>query len=130
MPDWIIHSLNDVLVLGAGAVAWLSGEAGRIVVASGAGGLVRWLASERRRIRDGILSVVAGILVGSYLWPLVLAALGLLPGMSPESGDSQAMAGFIAGLMGISGAKIVIAVIEARGRQHTSGGGDGQGRGA
>ncbi|GGE24381.1 hypothetical protein SAMN05421774_10852 [Gemmobacter megaterium] len=130
MPDHLLPVLNDFLVLGAGAIAWLSGEAGRIVVASGAGGLVRWLASERKRIREGILSVFTGILVGSYLWPLVLAAIGLLPGVSPESGDSQAMAGFIAGMMGISGAKIVIAVIEARGRQHTSGGGDGQDRGA
>lgn len=126
MPDKIVMLLNDVLVLGAGAMAWLTGEAGRIMVASGAGGLVRWLASERRRIRDGILSVIGGILVGSYLWPLVLTVIGQLPNVAPESGDAKAMAGFIAGMMGISGAKIVLALVESR-IGAGNGGGNGKG---
>lgn len=113
--------INDLIIYGGAAVAWLSGEAGRIAVAGGAGGLTRWLASERRRIRDGVLSVVGGVLVGPYLWPLVLAVIGHLPGVEPDSADAKAMAGFIAGMMGISGAKIAIAFVDARLRPHKDG---------
>jgi hypothetical protein len=131
VPDPQPPFLTEILALAGTALAWLTGEAGRIVVASGAGGLTRWIASERKRIRDGILSVIGGVIVGSYLWPLVLVAIGSLPGVVADSGDTKAMAGFIAGMMGISGAKIVIAIVEARGRQNIPGGGDdGKDRGA
>jgi len=121
---------TEALAVIANAFLWVTGEAGRTAVASGAGGLVRWLASERKRIGEGILSVSGGVLVGSYLWPLVLVGIGAIPGVDPTSPDSKAMAGFIAGMMGISGAKIVIAIVEARARQNGSGGTDGKDHGA
>ena len=65
----------DQLIAIFGAMAlWLGGETGRVLIASGAGGLVRWFAMEKRRIRTGIMSIIGGAICGFYLWPLVLRA--------------------------------------------------------
>ena len=114
-------SLIDLVLLYGGVViAWLSGEGGRVAVAAGAGGLVRWMASERRRIRDGVIAVMAGLVVGQYMWPAVLQAPSLLGrDVWPETPNSIAMAAFVAGTVGMSIVKIMIAVVEARGSRLT-----------
>lgn len=95
------------------AIAWFGGDAGRVFVAAGMGGFVRWLTSERRRIRDGILAIAGGAVAGRYMWPVVLWTLGMEP-----TPDHIAMAAFIAGTLGISFVKITTAVVETRARKH------------
>lgn len=101
--------LDTLVIWGGVALAWVAGESGRILVASGMGGLMRWLTSEKRRIRDGVLAVVGGCVTGTYLWPAVMAVMGLA-----KEPDNIALAAFIAGTIGVSFVKIVTAVVEAR----------------
>ncbi|WP_136683888.1 hypothetical protein [Falsirhodobacter xinxiangensis] len=102
--------MGEIVVFGLGAaLAWAGGEGGRVLVASGMGGLTRWIASDRRALRDGVLAVIGGAVAGQYLWPIVLWSLRM-----EETPDSIAMAAFVAGTMGISGIRIAAAVFEAR----------------
>lgn len=102
--------LVDAVLLYAGvAAAWLGGESGRVLVASGAGGLSRWLYSERRRIRDGLVAVAGGAISGTYLWPVVLWALRM-----EHTPDLIAMAAFIAGTIGMSLTKVAGALVETK----------------
>lgn len=96
------------------ATAWLGGETGRVLMASGMGGLVRWLSTDRKRLRDGVLSVIGGAIAGVYLWPAILWALRM-----DHTPDSIAMAAFVAGTIGISFVKVVSAVVESRALKHT-----------
>ena len=117
--------LWDLAMLwGALAAAWLAGETGRVFVASGAGGMVRWLSQEKRKLRDGIITVIGGSIAGHFLWPFVLALMGLVTGGIPETPNSIAMAAFVAGTSGMSLVKIVTAFIEKRARNLGDGDGD------
>lgn len=110
----------------AAITTWVAGETGRAMVAGAAGGLMRWLGQERRRLRDGALAVASGSLAALYLAPVVigvLAALGLNLG-ADEAADRAA--GFLAGLAGMSIAKVAIALIETWAARQTTGGRDGQ----
>jgi hypothetical protein len=100
----------DTIVLWGGvALAWAAGESGRVVVASGMGGLMRWLTSEQRRIRDGVIAVIGGAIAGTYFWPAVLVALSL-----EKTPENIALSAFVAGTIGMSIVKIATAVVEAR----------------
>lgn len=101
--------LDTVALWGGLALTWAAGESGRVVVASGLGGLMRWLTSERRRIRDGVIAVIGGVVAGTYFWPAVLAALSL-----ERTPDNIALSAFVAGTIGMSVVKIITAVAEAR----------------
>lgn len=104
--------------------AWLSGETGRVMVAAGLGGALRWMVSEKRKLRDGAISIAGGVIVGTYMWPLVLHAPTWLPFGSQqpfaETPDNAVMAALLAGVLGMSAIKIFIAVLEAYGA-HTVG---------
>lgn len=117
-----------ILFLGL-ALTWITGEGGRVAIAAGLGGLTRWLATERRKLRDGVVAVIGGFLVGQYMWPIVLHG-PILFGKSPipETPDSIAMAAFFAGTMGMSGVKILTAIIEMRGQKVAKGGEGDDGR--
>lgn len=109
--------LQQALGLLGAAVAWITGETGRIYVAAGMGGLARWLAQEKRRLTDGVISVWGGLIVGSYLWPIVLYLPTLLPfGLQPipETPNNVAMAACIMGGIGISFFKISLAYLHIR----------------
>lgn len=98
-------------------IAWVTGETGRVLVAAGMGGLARWLASERRRLVDGIVSVSGGMIVGVYLWPIVLHLPSFLPfGIPPlpETPNNIAMGACVMGGIGISFFKISMAYINIR----------------
>jgi hypothetical protein len=102
------------------------GETGRAMVAGAAGGLLRWLGQERRRLRDGVLAVASGSIAALYLAPVViavLAAMGLDIGTGPATERS---AGFLAGLAGMSVAKVLIAAVETWAGRAGQGGGHGQ----
>lgn len=116
---------EQILALGSSAVLWLTGEGGRVLVASGMGGFVRWMAIEKRRIRTGIAGVIGGMIVGYYCWPMILHAPRLWGADAfDRTPESTAMAGFLAGTMGVSGVKIFLAVLEARAARLNSGGGN------
>lgn len=104
------------LMVNAAAVgtAWFAGEAGRIAVAGGAGGLARWLSTEKKRLRDGVIAAAGGSLAATYLWPLVLAIVGFPLGGLEQNVNNVAMAAFVAGALGMSGVKIAVAMVEAR----------------
>lgn len=99
--------------------AWVAGETGRVFVAAGMGGAIRWLATEKRRIRDGMIAVIGGLIVGKYMWPAVLHIPAWLPFGSqqpfPETPNNIAMAAFFAGTLGMSVVKIFTALVEAYG---------------
>ena len=95
-------------------IAWIGGEAGRVAIAGGAGGLARWLNTERRKVRDGLLAAAGGSLAATYLWPLVLAIVGFPLGGLEQNLNNIAMAAFVAGALGMSGVKIATAMVEAK----------------
>lgn len=95
-------------------VAWVAGEGGRVVVAGGAGGLARWLNTEKRRVRDGVIAAAGGSLAATYLWPLVLAVIGVPFRGLEQNQNNIAMAAFVAGALGMSGVKIATAMVEAK----------------
>jgi hypothetical protein len=92
----------------------VAGEGGRIAIAGGAGGLARWLNAERRRVRDGVIAAAGGLVAGTYLWPLVLAVIGVPFGGLDETPNNIAMAAFVAGALGMSIVKVITAMVEAR----------------
>lgn len=109
-------TLLENLILYATMVgAWIFGEGTKAAFAGAAGGLVRWMMSERRRIRDGIISVTSGALMAHYGTPLMLAILEKW--MGELRGDAGFAAAFCSGLVGMSLAKLVIAYIDAQGRK-------------
>ena len=106
---------DHIIALFSAAAVWFGGESGRVLIASGAGGLVRWFADERRRIRTGIAAIAGGAIVGYYCWPIVLHIPAVWSGSPMEkTPEAIAMAGFLAGTMGVSGVKIFVALVEAR----------------
>lgn len=92
---------------------WLGSEA-RTLIASAMGGAMRWIASDRRRMRDACVAVAGGAIAGHYLWPLILWALGM-----ETTESTMAMAAFAAGTMGVSGVRILSSLFEARARRLT-----------
>lgn len=114
-PNWIDQFLVNAALIGA----WITGEAGRASLAGAAGGLVRWLMSERKRLRDGVVSILAGALMARYATPLMIAIIERHLG--PLSGDVEGTAGFAAGIVGMSIAKLVMGVIEARAKRLSDG---------
>lgn len=95
---------------GAAGLAWLSGESGRIYIAGGSGGLVRWLSSDKRRIRDGVVSMVVGVIVGQYAWPIGFYIPKVIFDRDiPETTNMITMFALITGGFGMSAAKIVLA---------------------
>ena len=125
MSDPSDPTLWEKMILATSATAaWLSGEVGRVVVAGAAGGFYRWLMDERKRLRDGVVSVISGAVGAVYLGPIVMRLLEL-GGMSLAGQPSGYMtAGFLAGMTGVSLAKVAIAVIEVQTKKLR--GGDGQ----
>lgn len=114
MPENTGLGLAQTLLLWLTVVTtWLGGETGRVIMASGMGGFIRWLSTDRKRVRDGIFSVIGGAIAGIYLWPAILWALGM-----DHTPDSIAMAAFVAGTIGISFVKVVSAVVESRAHKH------------
>lgn len=93
------------------AFAWLVGEGGRMLIAGSAGGLLRWMSTERR-LRDGVFAAAGGGVSAYFFWPLTLAGLHR---MAPELAgpDAAAMAGCLTGVLGMSAVKIVVSGFEA-----------------
>lgn len=109
---------DHIITFIGAAFAWLAGESGRVLIASGLGGLVRWIGDEKRRIRTGMLSWIGGAITGFYLWPLALKLPGIVgAGAFERNPENVAMAGFIAGAIGVSAVKIIVAVVESRARK-------------
>ena len=102
--------LIDHALMWAGVlVAWLTGESSRVLVASGMGGMVRWLYSDKRGLRNGVVAVIGGAVAGQYLWPLILWALRM-----DQTPNNVAMAAFVAGTMGMSLVKVATAMAESQ----------------
>lgn len=103
------------------AVAWLSGEIGRVVIAGAAGGMFRWLGQEKRHLRDGVLAVLTGVLAALYLPPLLVAFLAVWGVDISLEGQGAQSIGFLAGMIGMSFAKWVTAFVEYRMHRALSG---------
>lgn len=110
-------AIDTLLLWLGGAILWVGGESGRTFVAGGAGGLMRWLFDERRRLRDGVIAVGSGAICAHYLGAVVLAIIEVPMPRLIERGDANMTAGFLAGLVGMSLAKILTAVVEERARR-------------
>ncbi|UFM64256.1 hypothetical protein LOS78_01915 [Paracoccus sp. MA] len=115
-PNWFDQIIVNAALVGA----WITGEAGRAALAGAAGGLVRWLMSERRRIRDGIVSIIVGTLMARYATPITMAVLESWFG--EMKGDVQNTAGFATGIIGMSLAKLIMGMFEAHVRRINGGG--------
>ena len=108
---------DRLVIYGSSVIAWASGEAGRAIVAGAAGGLHRWLMSETRRLLDGVVAVVSGAIAAQFFGPVVIALLNVA-GLRLQSGpDLDMTAGFIAGLLGMSLSKLIVAIVEAQARR-------------
>lgn len=113
-----MNEIGEKVWLSIAAIGvWLAGESGRAVVAGAAGGVLRWLMQDQRRVRDGIVSVVGGVVASVYLGSVVAAILSSAVG--PVAG--AAPSGFIAGLAGMSLAKIIVAIVETQAHKMTRG---------
>lgn len=117
---------DKALIYGSSVVAWLSGEAGRAAAAGAIGGLHRWLMSEKRRLIDGLFAAVSGAVCAQYLGPVVLAMLKLAGLRLGDGQDVDMTAGFIAGLMGMSLAKFLVAIVENKAIKLSGGDNDKQ----
>jgi hypothetical protein len=113
MPDKQFDFIQQLLLAGSMVLAWLAGETGRIMVAGGAGGALRWLSSERRNMRDGVIAIIGGSIIAYYFWPLVLNLLTKYIGIDPTTSGAEAMSGCLAGIFGVSGIRIGVAIVEA-----------------
>lgn len=102
-----------IQIFGA-AFIWATGETGRVMLAGGAGGLVRWALDKKRTARNAVVQAVSGVLTAHYLWPLTLEIM-TFPFPAVERTDQWTVAaGFASGLAGMSLAKIIMAAIDAR----------------
>jgi len=101
---------------------WLTGETGRVIAAGGAGGILRWVQGEKRRLRDGVLAAGTGALCAMYLWPAVFSVMGWAFGALEPSTANVGMAAFLAGASGMSLVKVLTAAIETAAKR--GGGGD------
>lgn len=117
MEDKAPGLTENLLLWGSIIFAWATGEVGKIFVAGGAGGLTRWLMSDKRTIRNGIIQVTSGALGAHYMWPWTHALVTQIFGPMGENADAKVTAGYVSGLVGISAAKIIIAVVEARAKK-------------
>lgn len=104
--------IGHLFVWGTAFVSWASGEVGKVIIAGAAGGFLRWFLAARRKLIDGVFQIAAGAVCAHYLQSIVLAVLNFPFGEITDRGT----AGFIAGMGGVSLAKIIIAVVEARAR--------------
>ncbi|PWE32793.1 hypothetical protein DDZ14_08585 [Maritimibacter sp. 55A14] len=112
MPEKDATFWQTVLLWGGIVLTWAGGEAGRVLVAGASGGIFRWFMSQRRRMRDGALAVITGVMAAKYMSPVALAMIEATIGPMRDETDIQATAAFAAGLGGMSVAKVVIAVFE------------------
>lgn len=117
MEDKAPGFIENAVLWGSIVVAWATGEGGRVFVAGGAGGLTRWLISETRSIRNGSIQVTSGAIAAHYLWPWAHAVIAMIFGNMGESVDAKITSAYVSGLVGISAAKIIIAVVEARAKK-------------
>lgn len=107
---------NDVIALLLSVVAWFIGESGRIFLVAGSGGLVRWITSETKSLRDAFASIIGAYFIGGFLWPLTLH----LPTFFkfPEivaTADNVYAAAFLTGTIGASIVKLGITFVEVYG---------------
>ena len=125
MPDRFTDPVSAwawLQIWGSLALAWLLGETARAGLSGAAGGLIRWLMDSRRRVRDGLVSVVAGVIFAAYLSPVALRILEAVFGaLGP---GSEGTAGFAAGLWGMSLAKVLMGVLDIFIKRTSGGGGD------
>lgn len=106
----------ETVMLWVGLIgAWLAGEGLKAPLAGAAGGLVRWLMSEKKRVREGIVSVITGSLMAEFATPLTLAILESWVG--EMKGDASYGAAFFTGIVGMSMGKLVLAYIEGQHRK-------------
>lgn len=115
---------DGVVVTVLGVTTWAAGEAGRIWISGAAGGLMRWVILSGWRLRDGLVQVLIGALCARYLSPVALALIEKAVGQLRDGTDVQSTAAFIAGLGGMSMAKIILAALDSRSGKFNGGGGD------
>jgi hypothetical protein len=107
----------EYLWLGLGALgAWLTGESGRIMIAGGLGGLVRWFFEARLRLLDAVVFVSSGMIAAVYLAPAALYMASHFYPMIANMPSAQFTFGHLVGLFGMAVGKIVFAVLTARGK--------------
>lgn len=105
MFDDFWHTVGAVLT-------WITGEAGRVWIAGAAGGLLRWFHQEVRRIRDGVIAVISGVMAAQYLPPIVVPLLQLVNINVALDQSTAASIYFVSGLVGMSVTKLLLAVFE------------------
>lgn len=104
----------DVLVLWATVfLTWAVGEGGRVVIAGAAGGLMRWIMDEKRRIRDGAVAIIAGAIFAKYFTPVGLVLLDKWFGpLTSDIDQIRDSAAFAMGIGGMTVGKLIMAMFE------------------
>ena len=106
----------DFYALLLSIIAWIIGDSGKIFLAAGAGGLVRWFTTETKSLKEGVFSVIGAYFIGGFLWPLTLQAPTFFGYPAIEvTADNIYAAAFVTGTVGISLTKFGIAFVEVYG---------------
>jgi len=120
-PTWF----DQFVLYGTLVAAWVFGEGGRVAIAGAAGGFIRWLMDEKRRIIDGAIAVVTGAIFAEYATPvgvpIIAAVLDNVLGIKKTVEDIDYTAGFAIGILGMTIAKLLTALFEKYARKMTSG---------
>ena len=110
LPEYEPTLLDHLVYYGTLIAAWIAGEGGRAIVAGAAGGFVRWILTERRRVLDGGIAVVTGAIFAKYTTgPMLVVLQRWLGDLGPDAATSAA---FAAGLCGMGVAKVGTAGLE------------------
>ncbi|MGV8987831.1 MAG: hypothetical protein ACOH2H_16275 [Cypionkella sp.] len=88
-------------------------DAGKTALAGGLGGLVRWITL-REDWRDGLATIVVGVICALYLAPLVQPILQPILERAAPGGDTASFSGFIMGMGGISVSGFILTYIRLR----------------
>lgn len=118
MPENPLTWYETFILWGTVFTAWAFGEGGKVLIAGAAGGIVRWIMEEKRRIRDGALAIMSGIVFAQYLTPVGIALMTTWFGSLGENTDDiKFSAAFAVGIGGMSVAKLVTAMFDAHARK-------------
>lgn len=104
---------DTVMLWGTLILAWALGEGGRVIIAGAAGGLIRWIMEEKRRIRDGAVAVITGAIFAKYGTPIGAVLLDNWFGpMTSDNDQIRDSAAFAMGIGGMTVGKLLMAMFE------------------
>ncbi|WP_298491523.1 hypothetical protein [uncultured Maritimibacter sp.] len=117
MPDRWVHVWETAVTWAAVMLAWAAGDLGSRIIAGGAGGGLRWAASEGRNLKTFAGAIIAGMICAKYMAPALVTIWETYVGPFADLRDAYQTCGFLSGMIGMTGVRLVAAIIEGRARR-------------